>query len=134
MLRYFVFALAMVSFPFCRLSAEPAVTKTDIALIFHVPSAQRRYAILIQAPVMMRCALVRYSIEGGGAARVSAELSPGELELVHLIGVMSNGPARIRVTPLGCAARPEIVRRVILGKASPDHSWRTGKSISKTTP
>jgi hypothetical protein len=107
-------------------SAEPALTEMEVAVRFHVPGPSRRYGILLQAPVAMPCSVVRYRIEGSGPARVSHGLAAGEVVIVRLRGALPEGPALLVVAPVGCEARPGLAHRVILGKASPDHSWRAG--------
>lgn len=113
--------------------AAPVILSSDtppqevLTLRFEVPSAGRRYGLLVQAPPAMACTIVRYRIEGGGGpGRVSRGLGAGQMALVRLRDKLPPGPAELRVSALGCAALPDLLRRVTLNRSSPDHSWRAG--------
>lgn len=110
--------------------ADPAPQAEGLTLYFFVANVQTRHALLLQAPRSLQCIMVRYRIEAADATYVSAALGPGEVQILRLRGQLPKGQAALRVTPLGCAAPPVLARRVTLGRASPDHSWRAATTLA----
>ena len=110
--------------------ADPVRQTLGVTLHFFVSDGQMRQGVLVQAPRSLGCQMVRYRVEGAGAALVSAALGPGEVQILRLRGPAVPGQAVLRVSPVGCAAPPVLARRVILGRASPDHGWRAGTRLT----
>lgn len=136
MLRAVLIALTLGQAFASNLCAEPSAfddPPADLVVLvhFHVPGPERRYGLLLQAPKIMSCTLVRYQIDGAGAPRVSIGLAAGEMAMVRLRGPLQPGRVELAVTPLGCAAKPGLARRVMFGRASPDHGWRAGHTAQE---
>ena len=111
-----------------RMAADPPPRTDILVLSFAVPTETRRYGVLVRAPKTLSCPQVRYRIETVGRATVSAALGPGELQLVRLRQGLARGQAVLRVTAIGCPDLPAVARRVLLGRVSPDHSWRAARA------
>jgi hypothetical protein len=90
-------------------------------------SDSRSYGFLIAAPES-GCRHVRFRIEGEGAAFLgnTPPLAPGELAVVRMGHGFPAGENWVTIASVGCDAHPAALRRVVLGKQSPDHGWRAG--------
>lgn len=95
------------------------------AVSFASVSDNRSYGLLIAAPDS-GCRHVRFRVEGEGAVFLghTPPLAPGELAVVRMGRGFPEGENRVTVASLGCDAPPAATRRVVLGKAGPDHGWR----------
>lgn len=131
MLRALVLALGLgVGLPHGA-RAEPARQPDGLTLLFFVADTRADLALLLRAPISLRCPVVRYRVEGNGKASISAALGPGEVQILRLRSrPPTAGQMALRVTPVGCAAPPVLARRVILGRKSNDHSWRAGTALA----
>lgn len=130
MLRACFMALAAVVLLPGRTCAQSDPGRPDVLLRFHVTDQDQRFGLLLRAPERMACSVVRYRVEGAGRAEVSAALGAGGLAIVALRAPLPPGMAALRITTLGCPEGPEQARRVILGAASPDHSWRAAEALA----
>lgn len=110
------------------LSGECCAAETQIDrplhVEFYVPSVHKAYGVMVTGPEFSGCQVQRYLVKAGPHRVVSQAIGHGEHVLVRLGAGFSIGDQNAEVTPLGCADPPRQVRRVVLGKASPDHSWR----------
>jgi hypothetical protein len=95
-----------------------------VQIEFYVPSVQKSYGVMVTGADFTGCQVQRYLVKAGPHKIVSKPIGHGQHVLVRLGDGFSVGNQRAEVTPLGCADPPRLVRRVVLGKASPDHSWR----------
>ena len=90
-------------------------------------SDSKSYGLLLEAPISA-CGRVRYSVsDGSGVLGRSPTLVPGALAVVRIGGGFAEGSHGLTIATsggkAGCASAPIRVRRVTLGKASPDHDW-----------
>jgi hypothetical protein len=94
-------------------------------------SPQARYGLLIESPVDLGCAAVQFVITDhrGGIVGRSHALGPGAVQVVRIGQGFQAGAHPLRIVASGCPARPAVVRRVRLGKASPDHGWRASAVV-----
>ena len=87
-------------------------------------SEHRSYGLLLAAPDS-GCRRVRYRVEEKGVLLgQTPPLRPGELVVVRLGRGFPVGEVRLRIAAIGCDLPPAAMRRVTLGKLSPDHGWR----------
>ncbi len=83
----------------------------------------QRYGIWLVAPVE-GCRKVRYVVASGrGRLGLSPTLQSGQGVVIHIGKGFAFGEHALAITGFGCDGPPAEVRRVLLGKASPDHSW-----------
>ncbi len=105
---------------------------TDCAMVacpafyeLHSVSDTKSYGLLVEAP-QQGCRYVRYRVQGAGAADLghTPPLRPGDVAVVRMGRGFASGGHLLTVSAKGCSLQPALMRRVTLGKASPDHGWR----------
>ncbi len=106
--------------------AETLLSTPTRVLVF-VTSESQAYAVVIEGASQTTCPALRYLVEGGPRAVVSEPVRDGQEVVVRLGRGFAKGAQQLTVTPLGCASPPAAVRRLVLGKGSPDHSARAGR-------
>ncbi|MCB6177365.1 hypothetical protein LHP98_04380 [Rhodobacter sp. Har01] len=102
-------------------------------LVFTSYSEARAYGLVLTAPAS-GCPALRYKLVGalGAVLGRSPLLSPGEIAVVRIGRGFPEGANSLKIVTQGCAASPRAalvplaVRRIAVGKASPDHGWRGG--------
>lgn len=93
-------------------------------------SERSRYGLLVAAP-KAGCPAVRYVLSNSaGVLGCSPLLRSGERAVVRLRASFAPGDHPVDVDSRGCGSGPAEVRRVTLGKASPDHSWRAARTLA----
>jgi hypothetical protein len=104
-------------------SCDPRACATEVP--FASTSERRSYGLLVAAPDT-GCRHVRFRIEDGNARVLgqSPPLAPGELAVVRMGRGFPQGRNLVTIASVGCDQPPAAIRRVILAKAGPDHSWR----------
>jgi hypothetical protein len=104
-------------------SCDPRACATEVP--FASTSVHRSYGLLVAAPDT-GCRHVRFRIEDDTARLLgqSPPLAPGELAVVRLGRGFPQGRNLVTIASVGCDKPPAAIRRVILAKAGPDHSWR----------
>lgn len=102
-------------------SAKGCVTQVPFAST----SDSRSYGILLAAPDS-GCRHVRFRVEGTSSRFLgqSPPLAPGELAVVRMGRGFPQGKNWVTIASVGCDTAPAAIRRVILAKTGPDHSWR----------
>ena len=107
-----------VSDPVC---AEPQKqSETDFVLT--ASSDLRSYGVWVAAPDN-GCRVVRYVVASAGRTLGhSPPLRPGDGALIRIGRGFAMGDHVLDVTGVGCDFPPETARRVIIGRAGPDHS------------
>ena len=89
-------------------------------------SDDARYGLLVTSPADIACGSVQFIVSDmrrGVVGRTRA-LRPGEMQVVRIGQGYAPGDHDLQITASGCPVQPAQVRRVRLGKASPDHGWR----------
>jgi hypothetical protein len=88
-----------------------------------------RYGLLIVSPDEVVCGSVHYVVSNGyGVVGQSQALRPREMQVVR-IGSYAAGDHTLTIAASGCPVAPAAVRRVRLGKPSPDHGWRAAAFV-----
>ncbi len=92
---------------------------------FASTSEGRSYGLLVAAPDA-GCRHVRFRVQDDNARFLgqSPPLAPGELAVVRIGHGFPQGRNVVTIASVGCDQPPAAIRRVILAKAGPDHSWR----------
>lgn len=98
------------------------------AVVLQMRSAAegRRYGLFLTAPDQPACDGVRFRVESARAEVVgsSPPVAAGQAILLRMPHGFAAGVHDLTVRMQGCGHAPVGVRRVALGRASPDHSWR----------
>ncbi len=89
-------------------------------------STEARYGLLVTSPADIACGTVRFIVSdpARGVVGTTRALRPGEVQVVRIGQGYAAGAHALQISASGCPVRPSAVRRVRLGKASPDHGWR----------
>lgn len=102
---------------------DPRACATEVH--FASTSEGRNYGLLVAAPDA-GCRHVRFRVHGTNARVLgqSPPLAPGELAVVRMGRGFPQGQNWVTIASVGCGKPPSAIRRVILAKVGPDHSWR----------
>jgi hypothetical protein len=101
--------------------AGPA--RAETVYLLSSSSETAAYGLLVVAPAT-GCAATRVLVQGPAGAWRSRSLRPGEVAVVRMGRGFRPGDHRLVLSGTGCGDSPWPVRRVVLGKAGPDHGWR----------
>jgi hypothetical protein len=106
-------------------ACDGAVCVSNIYLLRSV-SAAHNYAVLVSLPDDAPCDLARFVVSDADHRPLGQTdaLAPGEQGRVRIGQGYDTGVHPLRVVVSGCAARPEGIRAIRVGRASPDHGWR----------
>ncbi|MGL5009141.1 MAG: hypothetical protein ACRC6I_04620 [Paracoccaceae bacterium] len=107
-----------------------------VAFTLSSVSSTARYGVLVQTAATPDCTTVQFVIADGAAGVVgqTMALQPGAVQVVRIGAGYAEGEHALRVTASGCQAQPAVLRRVTLGKRSPDHGWRAAAVLYAVTP
>ena len=99
----------------------PAFTYTLQSL-----SLAKSYGVLVVVPKEAKCDVVRFRVHGTGRRNLGTTppLLPGQVAVLRMGRGFAPGEHDLLIESSGCALHPSEARRVILGRASHDHSWR----------
>ena len=123
------FALACLALAAPTFSDADSITCDGAGCFTAVPFAStsegRSYGLLVAAPDA-GCRHVRFRVQDDKARLLgqSPALAPGELAVVRMGRGFPEGRNWVTIASVGCDQPPAAIRRVILAKAGPDHSWR----------
>lgn len=95
-------------------------------------SDDARYGLLVTAPANIACGAVQFVVSDArrGVVGRTQTLRPGEAQVVRIGQGYAPGDHALQITASGCPVHPAQVRRVRLGKASPDHGWRAAAVVA----
>ena len=105
------------------MSGTSAVADPVAQLTFTAQAPGKSYGLYLAAP-LGGSAFVRYRIDVSGMRPRTLVLRAGEGRLVSLGSGFAAGAHRVQIAAEGCAQSPEMLRAVVLRKASPDHGAR----------
>jgi hypothetical protein len=107
-----------------------SVCRSNIYVLRSV-SATHNYAVLVSLPDDAPCDLARFVVSDADHRPLGQTdaLAPGEQGRVRIGRGYDTGVHPLRIIVPGCAVRPEDVRAITLGKASPDHGWRAAQIV-----
>ncbi|MBP9185110.1 MAG: hypothetical protein KBF78_18405 [Fuscovulum sp.] len=97
--------------------------RADTVYLLTSSSETADYGLLIVAPET-GCPAMRVLVEGAEGRWRSRTLGPGEVSIVRMGRGFPPGAHRLTLRAAGCTGLPWPARRVVLGKAGPDHGWR----------
>jgi hypothetical protein len=95
-------------------------------------SDEARYGLLVTSPADIACGSVQFvvtDVRRGVVGRTQA-LQPGQVQMVRIGQGYAAGDHALHITASGCPVHPAQVRRVRLGKTSPDHGWRAAAFVA----
>jgi hypothetical protein len=116
---------------FLTVPAASAWPDGTMPLTFELTSAadHARYGLLIASPVELGCGAALFVVrDASGVVGRSQPMLPGQMQVVR-IGSFTAGAHALTVAASGCPVQPRMVRRVRLGKPSPDHGWRAAAFV-----
>jgi hypothetical protein len=126
--RLGLLALSLIVIPTMALPEGPLPMDFQLTAV----SDHARYGLLIASPDEVACHSVQFVVSDAyGVVGRSQALQAGEVQVVR-IGSYKAGEHALQIAASGCPVAPVAVRRVRLGKASPDHGWRAAAFVQAT--
>jgi hypothetical protein len=109
---------------------DGAACVTKIYLLRSV-SATHNYAVLVSLPDDAPCDLARFVVSDADHRPLGQTdaLAPGEQGRIRIGQGYDVGVHPLRIILPGCAAQPQGVRAIRLGRTSPDHGWRAAPIV-----
>jgi hypothetical protein len=94
-------------------------------------SETARYGLLVTSPAEIACGSVQFIITdpARGVVGQTRAMLPGEMAVVRIGQGYAAGEHPLQILASGCPVQPRMVRRVRLGKPSPDHGWRAAAFV-----
>jgi hypothetical protein len=94
-------------------------------------SETARYGLLVTSPAEITCGSVQFIITdpARGVVGQTRAMLPDEIAVVRIGQGYAAGEHALQILASGCPVRPDAVRRVRLGKTSPDHGWRAAAFV-----
>lgn len=130
-------ALFCLCYPVAAQEARCAATGCNTYIyVLQSASDERAYGVLATLPADAPCAAARFVVLDMANRHLgeSGLLIPGEQGRVRLGQGFAAGGHPLRLHVSGCDARPALVRRITLNKASPDHGWRVAPIVDVDAP